>query len=103
MRPFLFCVFPSLTIGASDLHTETLLSKEGDVTLILRTSSGEGKADENGEMESGVRDWGDSRVGDRGSKFRLWAESVLLWPLVCCCEEKPRWSFGPKLVFLSQY
>lgn len=61
-------VFP-LTIGASDLHTDTLLSKVGDVTLILRTSSGEGKADWKGEMESGVRDWGDSRVGDGGSKF----------------------------------
>lgn len=68
----------SLTIGASDLHAGALLSSTGDVTLILRTSSGEGKADGNGEMERGVRDWGDSTVGDGGSKFRLWAESVRL-------------------------
>lgn len=67
-----------LTIDASDLHTNTLLSRGGDVTLILRTVSGEGKADGKGEMESGVRDWGDSRVGDVGSMLRLWAESVLL-------------------------
>lgn len=71
-----------LTIGASDLHTETLLSLVGDVTLTLRTASGEGKADEKGERETGVRDWGDSRVGDEGSQDRLCAESVRLWPLV---------------------
>lgn len=74
----------TLTIGASDLHTETLLSWVGDVTLTLRTSSGEGKADEKGVRERGVRDWGDSRVGDGGSKVGLCAESVRLWPLLCC-------------------
>lgn len=67
-----------LTIVASDLHTDTLLSRPGEVTLILRTISGEGKVDGKGEMESGVRDWGDSKVGDGGSMIRLWAESVLL-------------------------
>lgn len=72
-----------ITIEASELHIETLFSAEGDVTLILRTSSGDGTADGNGDMESGVRDWGDSSVeGERGS--RLWVESVLLWPLVRC-------------------
>lgn len=81
---FLFSfLLNSLTIGASDLHTETLLSKVGEVTLILRTSSGEGKADGKGEMESGVGDWGDC-----GSKERLWVESVRLWPLVDCYLEK---------------
>lgn len=65
-----------LTIGAPELHTETLLSGVGDVTLTLRTSSGDGKADGKGETESWVRD----EEGDRGSK--LWVESVLLWPLV---------------------
>lgn len=83
---FLF-LFPyslnSLTIGASALHTETLLSQVGEVTLILRTSSGEGKADGRGEMESGVRDWGDC-----GSKQRLCVESVRLWLLVDCYMEK---------------
>lgn len=58
------------------------------MTLTLRTCSGEGRADGNGDRESGVRDWGDSGVGEgeRGSKLRLWAESVLLWPLVRCQE-----------------
>lgn len=72
----------------SKLHTETLLSQEGDVTLTLRTCSGDGKADVKGE--SGVKDWGDSGVGEGGSKLKLWAESVLLWPLVRCYEEKKK-------------
>ena len=75
-------------MGVSELHTETLLSKEGDVTLTLRTTSGEGKADERGDGENGARDWGDSGVGEEGSKPRLCVESVLLWPLVRCHEEK---------------
>lgn len=57
----------SLTIGASDLHTETLLSLVGEVTLNLRTSSGEGKAEGKGERERGVRDWGERGVGEGGS------------------------------------
>lgn len=76
----------SLTIGVSKLHIASFPSKDGDVTLTLRTVSGEGKADGKGDRESGVRDWGDSRVGagegERGSKLRLCVESVLLWPLV---------------------
>lgn len=79
-----FSSLRSLTSGASDLHTGALLSSVGDVTLILRTSSGDGKAGGKGERERGVRDWGDSRVGDGGSKFRLCAESVRLWPLFRC-------------------
>lgn len=76
-----------LTIGVSMLQTESLLSEEKDVTLILRTSSGEGKAGGKGDGESGesgLRDWGGSRVGEGGSKLRLCIESVLLWPLARC-------------------
>lgn len=71
-------------MGVSELHTESLLSEDIDVTLILRTSSGKGKADRKGDGDSGLRDWGDSRVGEGGSKLRLWVESVLLWPLERC-------------------
>lgn len=67
----IFSSLNSLTIGASDRHTETLLSSLAEVTLTLRTSSGDGKAEGKGERERGVLDWGDSRVGDGGSMLRL--------------------------------
>lgn len=81
-----------LTSGASELHTEILLSGVGDVTLILRCSSGDGNVDANGETERGVRDWGDSGIedGERGSKLRLCAESVLLCPLERCVGRRER-------------
>lgn len=74
----------AFTIGESVLHTESLLSEDIDVTLTLRTSSGKDKAGRKGDGENGLRDWGDSRVGEGGSKLRLWVESVLLWPLERC-------------------
>ena len=91
------------TIGVSELHTETLLSRQGDVTLTLRTSSGDGKADGKGDRESGVSDWGDSGVGEgeRVSKLRLWVESVLLWPLVRCCEERKKILSATKVKFYT--
>lgn len=72
----------AFTIRESELHTESLLSEDIDVTLTLRSSSGKGKAGRKGE--SGLKDCGDSRVGDGGSKLKLWVESVLLWPLERC-------------------
>lgn len=95
-----------LTIGLSMLHTESLLSEEKDVTLILRTSSGEGKEGWKGDGESGPRDWGDSRVGEGGSKLRLWVESVLLWPLARCHWEKKKYNqdgIYSQTVFLRTY
>lgn len=86
MEVLFFLLLHPPTIGVSELHTETLPST-GDVTLTLRTSSGEGKADGKGDKERGVRDWGVIRVGEGGSKFKLRVESVLLWPLACCYEE----------------
>lgn len=75
-----------LTICVSELHTDGLLSSVGDVTLALRTASGDGNAEGKGDSESGVRDRGDSGVeaGERGSKIKLWEESVLRWPLPRC-------------------
>lgn len=63
----------------SFLHANSFLSGGGEVTLTLRCSSGEGKAEEKGERERGVRD-----CGDRGSRLTLCAESVLLWPWADC-------------------
>lgn len=45
-----------LTMTPSFLHTNSFLSGGGEVTLILRCSSGEGKAEGKGEGERGVRD-----------------------------------------------
>lgn len=62
-------------MAPSFLQANSFLSGGGEVTLILRRSSGEGAAEGKGERVRGVSD-----CGDRGSRFRLWAESVLLWP-----------------------
>lgn len=66
-------------MAPSFLHANSFLSGGGEVTLILRCSSGEGKAEGKGDREMGVRD-----CGDRGSRLTLWAESVLLWPGADC-------------------
>lgn len=76
----------------SELHTECLLSSGEDVTLTLRTASGEGNAEGKGDSESGVRDWGESGVeeGERGSKIKLWEESFLRWPFPRCIVSRRR-------------
>lgn len=74
MNSFVF-LLRCLTMVPSFLHANSFLSGGGEVTLILRCCSGEGKAEGKGERETGVRD-----CGDRGSRLTLWAESVLLWP-----------------------
>lgn len=60
---FLFQLLHSLTIGVWKLHTDSLRSRVGEVTL---TSSGEGKHDEKDEK-------GDSGAveGEESSKLRL--------------------------------
>lgn len=66
-------------MGVSELQNDTVLSRLGEVTLILRTSSGEGKAE---GKSGGPEKKGEVGSGEGGS--RLWVESVRLWPLVRC-------------------